>query len=465
MTDYGLTATGFNIKSLAAAKTELEQAFRDAFGAGIKLTPDTNFGKIIGILAEREASLWQFLEEVYDSQYPASASESALDRVGEITGILRNGATLSTVTAYLGGTADTTIPKGTLAAVQNAGDQFRTMSEVDLVASANLSISSITWDTQTSTATATSTAHGLADNDWIFIVGADQAEYNGFFQVANTATDSFDYTVTGSPVTPATGTIVGEMPTPVQLESVNTGPVVALTGTLNQIVNAISGWDRVENILDAKTGSLQESDADFRTRRIDALQGLGAARLEAIRGALMNVANVTQAQIFENDTDATDAIGRPPHSIEAMVVDGADQDIWDTLWDKKAAGIATFGDVSGDTTDSQGIVHEVNFTRPTETDIWVEVYLITNNNFPADGYDQVASRVLAWGQSHQIGQDVIIYPYMPGSFDDVPGIEEVTIEIGTAQNPDVDYNIDIADTEIAKFDSSETRMIVEEVQP
>lgn len=58
------------------------------------------------------------------------------------------------------------------------------------------------------TATATCTSHGLVDGKKVLIKGADQQEYNGVFTVTVTGTNTFTYTVSGTPATPATGTIV-----------------------------------------------------------------------------------------------------------------------------------------------------------------------------------------------------------------------------------------------------------------
>jgi|688.fasta_scaffold05195_20 hypothetical protein len=59
-----------------------------------------------------------------------------------------------------------------------------------------------------STATATATAHGFTTGDQVNIRGAAQAEYNGDFIVTVTDANTFTYTVTGNPATPATGTII-----------------------------------------------------------------------------------------------------------------------------------------------------------------------------------------------------------------------------------------------------------------
>ena len=59
-----------------------------------------------------------------------------------------------------------------------------------------------------STATVSHTGHGLQTNDWAVIRGADQPEYNGPHQITVTGTNSYTFTVSGTPDSPATGTII-----------------------------------------------------------------------------------------------------------------------------------------------------------------------------------------------------------------------------------------------------------------
>lgn len=58
------------------------------------------------------------------------------------------------------------------------------------------------------TATVSHTAHGMSNNDHCVIRGADQPEYNTAHVISNVSTNAYDYTVSGSPTTPATGTII-----------------------------------------------------------------------------------------------------------------------------------------------------------------------------------------------------------------------------------------------------------------
>jgi hypothetical protein len=56
------------------------------------------------------------------------------------------------------------------------------------------------------TATATSTAHGYTTGDEVDVSGATQPEYNGNFVITVVDANTFTYTVSGTPATPATTT-------------------------------------------------------------------------------------------------------------------------------------------------------------------------------------------------------------------------------------------------------------------
>jgi len=59
-----------------------------------------------------------------------------------------------------------------------------------------------------STATVAHTSHGFDTNHWVKIEGADQEEYNGGKQITVTGVNSYTFAVSGTPTTPATGTIL-----------------------------------------------------------------------------------------------------------------------------------------------------------------------------------------------------------------------------------------------------------------
>lgn len=59
-----------------------------------------------------------------------------------------------------------------------------------------------------STATVTVFGHGYTSSDHVMISGADQPEYNGRFTIGNITASTFTITVSGTPASPATGTII-----------------------------------------------------------------------------------------------------------------------------------------------------------------------------------------------------------------------------------------------------------------
>lgn len=61
------------------------------------------------------------------------------------------------------------------------------------------------------TATVTHTAHGLENGDKVLIQGCDQDEYNGVQTISNVLTNAYDFTVSGAPATPATGTPISSL--------------------------------------------------------------------------------------------------------------------------------------------------------------------------------------------------------------------------------------------------------------
>lgn len=80
---------------------------------------------------------------------------------------------------------------------------------VDLANNTRRTVGSITRSTSTATVT-TNDPHGYTTGDTILISGAGEIEYNGNVEITVTGATTFTYTVSGSPTTPATGTILCE---------------------------------------------------------------------------------------------------------------------------------------------------------------------------------------------------------------------------------------------------------------
>lgn len=456
----GLNATGFTKARIADIITALQDAVAESYGDSFIRDDKSPMGKLIGIMSEREALIWDALEAVYNGQNVDTAGGVSQDACYAITGHLRQESAASTVKAYLAGTPGTIIPAESIISVEQTGDFFKLMAQATLGTVGNKTISSITRSGTTATAE-TSTVHGLATDDYVFVSGADQDDYNILAQITVTDTTHFTYEVANSPATPATGSPEMDEATEAATESVEHGEIQALAGTLTVIENPVSGWDRAGNTADADLGRLDETDAEFRTRRDETLTLLAAGTLEAIRSALLNITGVSAANVFVNDTGDEDAEGRPPHSIECTCVGGAAGDIAQCIFDNKAAGIETHGTEPVEKiTDSQAIDHDIYFSRLAEVEMHVELTITTNsdpNEGPVwdnvTGEQNIIDNILAYGEEINPGQDIITIPYLLAAVAAEPGIATIIIYCDRALNPAVNTPITIAKTEIAVFES------------
>lgn len=433
---YGLTTTGFVQKSLADLKAELESALQSAFGESIDLAPQSVFGQLVGVYADRLADLWALGGQIEAAFTPDGASGIALDELCAITGTVRLAATHSKVDLILAGTATTVIPANSAVTVDVTATRFVTVANATLAAATS-------W--------AASTAYAYGDlrkngaNIYVCSVPGTSAAFGG---PSGISTSILDGTCTWRFVAVGTGyavaAAIGE----------STGPKVAAAYSLNTIASPLSGWAGVTNALDAVLGADIETDAALRTRREDEIRQAGKASVDSIRAALLAVTDVTSAVVFENTTDVPDGTGLPPHAIECLVRGGLDAAVAASIFDEKAAGIATYGLTSVNVVDSQGFTHAVLFTRPTEIPIYV-IYNLTVDllTFPSDGAAQVQAALVTFGNAQKVGKDAVDASILAQAFK-VAGVLDGAALIGTAPTPTLTANIPISTRQIATFDTS-----------
>ncbi len=481
---FGLSSAGFSRKRIEDIKLEIEAELKTKFGPYINLLPQSVFGQLVGLYSERESLLWEAMEDVYNSQYPDTAEGASLDNVAALSGIVRLAATKSVVkNQLLFGTAATLVPAGTILSVSgNPAARFVTLLDTTLVAGVDevqdldfsLVPTSGTWKLKYLTDETSSLAFNAN-------AAAVQAALNALpllsgVTVAGNYTSGFTITFAGADgkqphpllvvsqnslqngVTPVTTTLVETTPGVAQgqvdCEGESTGPVSAAAQTLSVIETPVAGFASTRNPEDAILGRNTETDLELRTRRSKTLQVAGAGTVEAIRSRLLNLEGVTDVIVFENDTLVTNPQGLPPKSFEAVVRGGDDQEIVDLLWEIKPAGIQTHGALNGTVVDSQGVSRVINYSRPTLVNIYLEVDLVVNSEFPVNGVAASEEALVVKGDAFGIGKDVIVYPKLICALDEIPGIEDVVIRIGTAPSPTLDDNIQIASNEIADFDTS-----------
>jgi uncharacterized phage protein gp47/JayE len=250
-------------------------------------------------------------------------------------------------------------------------------------------------------------------------------------------------------------TIGGGGTVDVKAESEEYGAIIASAGSLTAIETPVGGLDTVTNTLDAELGNSREVDADLRARRDDELRAAGAATVDAIRADILRVADVSECKVFENVTDTTNLDGLPPRSVEVLVQDGDAQEIANTIWASKPAGIATYGALSETVVDASGTSHNIYFTRPTAVEAWITVNISVDEDFPADGAQQIEEAITAFGQKNLLIGSTLYRSQLFQVIDAIPGTVDITsITLGLAASPVGVANIVPAQRERLLLDTS-----------
>lgn len=488
----GLTPQGFEKKTLAEIKEELEDDFRGVFGVFINLLPASVFSLIIGIFAERLSEIWDVAEEVHLSAYPDTAEGVSLDNIGALNAIERLEAAPTRVPGFLlFGDEGTVIPSTARFSVVGVPQRlFRPLNQVILADGQNsiqeLSFSSVpdsgnftltysdgvveeTTETIAFNATAEDVEEALNDLDLLSeveVIGnftsgfeIDFAGVNGKQAQELLSVTSNSLFESATPVTiDVTEEQVGQPQGQVELRSVESGAIAAPRNQLTVIATPINGLDRVVNPQVAIPGRDLEEDPEYRLRRDESLSIQGNASVEAIRAKVRNLEGVQDAFVFENDTLATNIQGVPGKSFEVVVSGGEDLDIANAIWLAKGAGIRPHGSIPVTIIDSQGEDREIRFTRPTPVPIFVSVDLyIDPVTFPEGGQLLARNSLIEWGNSLGIGTNVIVYPRLVAVFAPIAGVKNVGVRVDTSavsttpESAAVDDNITILGTQVSEW--------------
>ncbi len=149
-----------------------------------------------------------------------------------------------------------------------------------------------------------------------------------------------------------------------------------------------------------------ETDAEVRRRISAGLASKGTSIPDAIYAAIMNCEYVTHANVIINDTDAA-MDGIPAHSIAAVVNSGRLDDIAQAIYARKPPGISTYGTTTRAVTDDHGVSHDIHFSRPTRTSVFLQITLKTYTGFDASTVEPLMTDALLDYVNNQlaIGED------------------------------------------------------------
>lgn len=377
-----------------------ETVAKDHFGADVDLSQGSPVKQIIDVVASEHDHIWQTLEEVYYSAYFEHAYEDQLNKllaIASITRKRRRGATgVVTFSTNIANDENTIIPEGTRVTTQETDDRpqipFRTEEPATLPAGAH-EVSDVPiralepWETDLS-------------EEWL-----------------------------GGTTNVAANTIT-EFETPVNRVENVTNPYPTGQASREEGYSFIQGRDR-------------ETDAELRDRFRQQYGHSAHATLDGIRANLLDVNGILNAGMEENVSmdNNTGSGGLPPKSFRATVFgDAPDDTIAQAIFDKRPAGIQSYGETSGTAYSNTQETFSERWDWADEVHIHVSVELKHNDDYPADGNLEVENRLVreiggetAGGTQYTglgMGDDVI-YDILHSIVMAVPGVWTADVRIGT----------------------------------
>jgi uncharacterized phage protein gp47/JayE len=442
VSEYGITPTGCVIKRLDVIADEIHADLTEQWGFNTRQNPQSLINVLVMNFADRVAELWEFGQDIYDSMYPFSAEGLSLDNAVQYGGIAREEARPTIYPIHCECVDGTIIPKGT---------RIRTTTNpaIELFASAGATVTRSAFN-QAKIRVAIVNPNEIytvaLDGDlYQFMSGASPTDEEILTGLAGAITnDAFTVTAAGgllllnsSNVQQVHVLVLGNNLTTesvtgiVNFSSEQNGEIVAPNNTVTQIVTSVPGLISVVNRIPYIAGRLLQTDAELRKSYADKIFIRSNRMLESIKSAILrNVQGVTSVTGYQNDTNMTDEYGRWPHCVEMVVEGGSDFEIAMQIWDKKAAGINTFGSLEVVVPGDEGEPVTIRFNRPERVYVWFQVAIYMNpSEILPPNYSEAIKEIIVGamsGQDVSPGTQVIPQRLIEGRiYEDVPGIGRI----------------------------------------
>jgi hypothetical protein len=184
------------------------------------------------------------------------------------------------------------------------------------------------------------------------------------------------------------------------------------TGRITVDASGVPGVESVKNPVAVGDGSYddlndsplivgrkREDDEELRQRAFDNTSIGGAATLDALGTEINRIEGVQSLTMRRNRSEST-VNGLPPHSFEAIVYGGENEDIANTIHGTMSIDSTDHGGAFGTEvtydieSDITGQTETIHWSRPTEVALNITVELIVDDGYIGD--DVVASRIVEY---------------------------------------------------------------------
>lgn len=393
MAEYGVTDKGFVLKRLDVIQEEVHADLTAGFGVDTRLLGTSFLKTLITTFAGQIADLWEVAQDSYYAKFPATAEGVNLDHAVQYGGIRRTPNKRTCYPLHCTGSDGTWVREGVVVATNTmpeirlyAAQEFQIVREsfnsVDVVVAAvqagvyTVGINGKTYSYSNTDGDKNAILAGLKEAmkaSTEYTVQVIVCEDENVLRIEDTIKARSSMLVLSDNLTTASVTTIANFFTQ------DYGKITLPNGIISKLVNNISGFRGVTNLLEPVYGRLAETDIELRQSYIAKSALRSNTMIDSIVAELLNnVANVESASGYENDTESVNSRGMPPHSIEIIVEGGDASEIASAILRRKAGGIQTYGSVVVDVPGSYGDSIPVRFNRPEYLYAWLKVVLHGN---------------------------------------------------------------------------------------
>jgi uncharacterized phage protein gp47/JayE len=134
--------------------------------------------------------------------------------------------------------------------------------------------------------------------------------------------------------------------TAITFQAADFGSVTGLAGAVFTPVTVVLGVDGFTAAVDAEPGEDEETDEEFVQKRNLSLENPAFSTTNSLAARLLNTAGVSDARVYDNDSDVYDAVNNlNAHSIWPVVEGGTIDDIMQVLLFQKTGGTGIKGSI------------------------------------------------------------------------------------------------------------------------
>lgn len=451
MSDFGVTNQGFVMKRMDMILEEIHSDLTEGFGFDTRLTGTSFLNTLIMTFAGQVSELWETAQDSYYAKYPAMAAGVNLDNSVQYGGIRRTASKRTCYPLHCTGDDGAFIREKAIVSTNTmpeirlySADEFQITREncnavsIKVAAVENGAVYSVTINGEQYSYSNTNGADG--DILEGLAAAITTKEYTVEFVASNNVLNIRDKTKSRENVLVLSDNLTTSSVTTIaNFFTQNYGRITLPYGIVTKMVNNITGFTEVTNLLEPTYGRLQETDVELRQSYIAKSALRSNTMIDSIIAELLNnVANVESASGYENNMDVKDERGLPPHSIEIIAEGGDNNEIAEAILRRKAGGIQTHGSVVVNVPGKYGDSIPIRFNRPEYLYAWLKVILHGNpGKLPTNYVALSTASICEDGAQMVAGNSLLTQLLNEGIYGAVAGI--TYIEIKTAYSTEKGY--------------------------